>query len=150
MRFFGFKWFGQTNPSRLLINVLKYFQFWFQIRQDIQLFGHSAYPPCTYRSVPHILSIRTDSFCIFSVYDTFIPFILSIWTGKLHLKIYLILRSLRICTDSFRVFSVYKQIHSVILSIHADSFHVFGEWALINSNIRNWIIFITDFKGILL
>ncbi len=89
MRFFCFKWFGQTNPSRLLINILKYFLFLFQIRWDIRLFVHSAYSQYTYRFIPRIPSIRTDSF------------------------------------------------------------RVFGECTQIILNVRNWIIFITAFKGIL-
>jgi hypothetical protein len=75
--FFGFKWFGQTNLFRLLINILKCFRFLFRIRRDIRIFVHSAYS---------------------------------------HLR-----------TDSFRVF---------------------GECAHIILNVRNWIIFITAFKGI--
>ncbi len=91
MRFFGFKWFGQTNPSKFLINILKYFSFLFQICRDIWLFVHSMYSQYTYR---------------------FIPRIRSIWTGKFSLNIYLIPRILQIRTESFLIFSVYEQIHS--------------------------------------
>ncbi len=109
------------NPSRLLINILKYFRFLFQIR-DIRIFVHSAYSQYTYRSVPRILSIRTDTFCVFSVYEQihsgysqytnrFIPSILCIQTAKFSLNTYLILRILHIRIDSFRVFSMCEQIH---------------------------------------
>jgi hypothetical protein len=111
MRFFGFKWFGQTNPSRLLINILKYFRFLFRIRQDILLFVHSAYSQYTYRFIPCILCVQTDSFRVFSVYR-FIWRILSIRTAKFSLNNYLIPPILRIRRDSFHIFSVYKQIHS--------------------------------------
>jgi hypothetical protein len=112
---FGFNWFGQTNQSRLLINVLKYFWFWFWIRRDIRHFVHSAYSQYSYKFIPRILSIWTNSF--HSAYsqntNRFIPRILSIRTAKFCSKISFISWILRICTDSFRCFSVYKQIHSV-------------------------------------
>jgi hypothetical protein len=84
---------------------------------------HSMYSQYTYRFVPHMLSIRTNSFRIFSVYEQihsaysqytnrFIPHILSIRTAKFSSKIYLIPRNLHIRTDSFRVFSEYEQILS--------------------------------------
>jgi hypothetical protein len=140
MRFFSFKWVGQTNPSRLLINILKYFRFWFRIRRDIWLFVHSGvyYQYMNrFRFVPCILSIRTDSFRVFSVYE----------------QQNLVRRFI-----SFRVFSVYEQILSVysqytnrfiprILSIRTDSFRVFGECTQIILNIWDWIIFIKAFKG---
>jgi hypothetical protein len=169
---FLFKWFGQTNSSSLLINILRYFRFLFRIRRDIRLFVHSTYSQYTYRFIPRILSIRTDSFRVFSVHDQihstysqytnrFIPHILSIQTAKFISNIYLIPRIFRIRIDFFHVFSVYEQIHSAYsqytnrfiprtLSIRTDSFRVFRECAQIILNIRNWIIFITAFKGILL
>ncbi len=64
---------SQTNPFRLLINVLKYFRYSFRICRDFQLFVHSAYSQYTYRFVPCILSIQTDSFRLFSVMNRFIP-----------------------------------------------------------------------------
>ncbi len=128
------------NPSWLLINVLKYFRFLFWIRRDIGPFLHSAYSQYTYRSVPCILNIWPDSFCIFSVYEqqNFIQRF-----------------------TSFRVLSVYDQILSAysqyttrfflrILSIHTDSFRIFRECAQIIWNIWKGIIFFTAFKGILL
>ncbi len=133
---------------------------------------HSAYSQYTYRFVPRMLSIRTDSFGVFSVYEQihsaysqytnrFIPRILSIQTAKFSSNIYLIPRILRIRKDSFSVFSVYEQIHSTYsqytnsfiprtLSIRTDSFRIIRECAQIISNIWNGIIFITAFKGILL
>jgi hypothetical protein len=65
---FWFKVVGQTNPSGLLMNVLKYLLFWFQIRQDIQLFIQSAYSQYTNRLFPRILGIQTVSVRLFSVY----------------------------------------------------------------------------------
>jgi hypothetical protein len=82
--------------------------------------------------------------------NRFIPHILSIQTAKFSSKIYLIPRILSICTYSFRIFSVFEQIHSSILSMRSDSFPVLGECAQIILNIRNVIIFVTAFKGILL
>jgi hypothetical protein len=159
MRFFDFKCFGQTNPSRLLINILRYFRFLFRIRCDIRLFVHSEYSQYMYRFVPRILSIRTDSFRVFSVYkqihsvysqytNRFIPRILSIQTAKFSSNIFLIPRILCIRIDSFRVFSVFEQIHSTnsqytnrfiprTLSIRTDSFRVIRECTQIISNIRN-------------
>ncbi len=54
VRFFGLTWFGRTNPSGLLKNVLKYFRFWFRIRRGIPLY---------------ILSIHIDSFRVSSEYE---------------------------------------------------------------------------------
>ncbi len=133
------------------MNILKYFWFWFRIRRDIQLFCkfrvfsvcvqiRSTYAQYMNRFILHILSIQTDSFRVFSVYK----------------QQNLVRRFI-----SFHVFSVYVQILSAysqytnrsiphILSICTDSFCVFGEWAQIILNIRNGIIFITAFKGIIL
>jgi hypothetical protein len=97
-------WFGQTNPSRLLINILKYFLFRYQIRPDIWLFMHSAYSQFSYRSIPCILSIWTDSFHIFSVHEH--------WNSVQRFT-------------SFRIVSVDVQINPHILSIWTDSFRVF-------------------------
>jgi hypothetical protein len=77
MRFFVLNWFGQKNPSELLINHLKYFRLCLQIRRDIQIFMHSAYYqnteiflPRIIRiqkfSIPRIISIRTISFRVLS------------------------------------------------------------------------------------
>ncbi len=128
------------NPSRLLINILKYFWFWFQIRWDIRLFGQSVYSQNTYRSASGILSIQTDSFRIFSEFE----------------QQNLVRRFI-----TFHIFSVYVHIISAhfqymnrftphILSIRLDSFPVLGECSQIILNNRNLIIFITAFKEILL
>jgi hypothetical protein len=146
MRFFGFKWFGQSNLSRLLINVLKYFWFWFQI---CEIFDFS--------SIPHILSIRIDRFCIYSVYEQ----IHSVYSQYMNRFILRILSKLFLRFISFRVFSVYLQIISAysqytnrlnlrILSKRTDSFRILWECAQIILNIQNVIISFIPFKGILL
>ncbi len=122
--FFCFKWFGQTNPSSLLINILKYFRFLFQIRQDIRLFVHSMYSQYTYRFIPRI-SVYEQIHSAYSQYtNRFIPRILSIRIARFSSNTYLphsayspntyrfIPHILSVRTDSFRVFSVYEQIHS--------------------------------------
>jgi hypothetical protein len=120
MRFF--KWFGQTNLSRLLINIQKYFQFLFRIHRystfrafcvfSVWLTDHSAYSLYTNTLIPRILSIRTDSFRVFSEYEqqNFVRIITSFCVFSEYVQIHP--RILRIRTDSFRVFSVYVQIHS--------------------------------------
>jgi hypothetical protein len=113
MRVFGFKWFGQLNPSRILINVLKCFWFWFRICQDIQLFVHSIYSQYMYRSILHILSIWTDLFHVFSAYNKIHSGYSQYSNSEFRLKIYLIPRILHIRTYSFCVFSVYEQTHAV-------------------------------------
>ncbi len=142
-RFFGFKWLGQTNPSRLLINILKYFWFLFRIRRDIRLFVNSAYSQYTYRFILRILRIRTDSFHIFSVYEQIHSTYSQYTKSKISSNNYLILRILRIRTDT-------NSFILRILSIRTDSFPVFGECGQIIFNVWNWIVFITAFKGILL
>jgi hypothetical protein len=83
---------------------------------------HSTYFQYIYRFVPHILSIQTDSFRIFSVH------------GRFH--------------SAFSQFS--NRFILRIPSICADSFSLFRECTQIISNIQNGIIFFTAFKGILL
>ncbi len=61
----------KTNSSALLIHHLKYFLFMFRIRWDIWIFVHSAFCLYTLNFVPHILSIRTISLRLFSVYLNF-------------------------------------------------------------------------------
>jgi hypothetical protein len=117
MRFFGFKWFGQTNPSRLLINILKYFRFLFWICQYIRLFVHSAYSQYIYRFIPRILSIRTDSFSVFSVYKQIHSAYSQYTNSKIYLNLYLIPHILLIHTYRF---------YPHILSIRTDSFRIFS------------------------
>jgi hypothetical protein len=76
VRFFGFKWFGQTKPARLLIYLLKYFQGF----KFTEIFNFSC--------ILCVLEINTDRcenfqytnrfivkfprftlFCVFSVYE---------------------------------------------------------------------------------
>jgi hypothetical protein len=71
MRFFILNWFGQKNPSELLNKHLKYFQFWLRIRQDIQIFVHSAYYQKMEIFLPHIIRIRKFSFRVLSEYGNF-------------------------------------------------------------------------------
>ncbi len=113
MGFCYVKWFGQTSSSVLLIRVLKYVRFCFWIRRDIQLFKHSAYfqyihsaysqynsaySQYTYNFALH-LSIKTDSFRVFSVYKQIHTVYLAIRTTKFHSKIFLVLGILCICTN---------------------------------------------------
>jgi hypothetical protein len=65
MRFFGFKWFGHT---RLLINVLEYFDFGFDC---VEIFDFSC--------IPHILSIGASSFCIFSICEQIYSALFSVY-----------------------------------------------------------------------
>jgi hypothetical protein len=149
MRFFGFKWFGQSNPSRLLINVLKYFRFWFQIRQDIWLCVRSTFSQCIYRCVLCILRIQTNSFCVFL--QTYSFRIFSVYKQRNFVWKF----------TSFHVFSVYVQILSPgstytyrfipsILSKCTDSFSIFRECNQIIFNIQNGIFVFAALKGILL
>ncbi len=140
MRFFGFQWFGQTNPSRFLIYVLKFFWFWFWFRRDIWIFVLSAYSQYTYRSVPHILSIQTDSFDVFSVYEQ-IPSVYSQYTNSEFL--------FKDLPHSAYFLYTYRFILR-ILSKRTDSFRLFGESTQIIWNIQNGIMIFTAFKGILL
>ncbi len=131
MRFFDFKWFGQKNPSRLLISKI------------FPIFVSNSPRYSTFRAF-RVFSVYVQIRSAYSQYtNRFIP------------------RILITRTDSFRVFSVNEQIHSAYshymnrfiprtLSIRTNSFHVFRECAQIISNIQNWIIFITALKGILL
>jgi hypothetical protein len=88
MRFFGLKWFGRTNPSGLL--KTKIFSLLVSNSPRYSTL-HSQY---TYRFIPRILRIWTDSFCLFSLYK------------QVHSAYS------QFTTDSFRIFSVYELIHS--------------------------------------
>ncbi len=68
---FVLNWFGQKNPSELLINHLKYFRFCLRIRRDIRIFVHSAYYQNTEIFLPRIIRIRKFSFRVLSVYIQF-------------------------------------------------------------------------------
>jgi hypothetical protein len=146
------------NPSRLLIKVLKYFQFWFRICWDIRLLVRSSHSNNRYRFTPCILSTWRGSFHIFSVYKQIhsaypvnmyseilfeaLPyFVYSPYTYRF------ILRILRMRTDSFNIFSeipledfpysaystnMYKFI-SRILSNWTDSFRIFSVYIQIHS-----------------
>ncbi len=113
---FGLKWFGQTNPYGPLIN--------FQVLvtnslRYLWLFLCSANAQYKYRFVLRTLSLRTDSFRVFSCTNRlilciqqnsikrFTPFrIFSVYSDPFHVQY-------RIWTDSFNVFSLFIQIHSV-------------------------------------
>ncbi len=82
------------------------------ILQDILLFVHLRISQYMYRFVAHILSILTDSSCIFQYTKRFIPHIQWVCTAKFLLKIHLIPCILHIHPNSFPVFSVYKKIYS--------------------------------------
>ncbi len=108
---------------------------------------HSACSQYTYRFIPHILNIQTDSFCYILSINRFILHIQRKHTAKLYLKICLVSQ---ICTyflythgtDSFRVFSVYGtgtyRFIPRIRRMHPN-----------NLNVWNGINFFTAFIGIL-
>ncbi len=115
------------------------------------------------RSVPCILSIRTDSFRIFSVYEQihsaysqytyrFIPCVLSTVyeTAKFCSKIYLIPRSLCIRTDSFCIFSVYEEIYSAYFQYTYRFDLRIRRMRPNNLEFQNGIIFFTAFERTLL
>jgi hypothetical protein len=52
---------------QVLINQLKYVQFWFLIQGDIQILATFMYSAITHSSIPHILSRHAVSVRIFSV-----------------------------------------------------------------------------------
>jgi hypothetical protein len=104
MIFFCSNW----SKRNLLINHLKYFWLWFQIRQYIWLFLYSAYSQYTYKFFLHILCIRI--FFVYS-YIRFRSTLPRIHTVKICL-ICLILRILRKCKDSFRIFTAYIEFIS--------------------------------------
>jgi hypothetical protein len=111
MRFFVLNWFGQKNPSELLINHLKYFRFCLRIRRDIQIFVHSAYYQNMEIFLPRIIRIRKFLFRVLSVYVQFHSayYLLTLsfsWNGKY------IVRILSISKISFLVFSLYAKFHS--------------------------------------
>ncbi len=151
--FIYLKWFGLTNPSALLINALKYFRFWFQIRWGIWI-----------SCIPCILSLLTyvyvDSFSVFLLYEqihsaysqcTNRQFAYSENTYTQQSSVW---RSTSSC-----VFSVYVQIHPMfskytkriiprILSICTVSFPIFVWCVNKILNIWNAIIFFTAIKAL--
>ncbi len=150
--FIYLKWFGQTNPSTVLVNILKYFLFLFRINKGIQLFMSSTlfllYVPIR----PHIISIRTDSFRVFSVYEQ----IHSVYSANTHSQItfedlpYSAYSPYMVCTDLLHIFSVTNTLIPCILSIQADSFLAFRKCTQIILSIWIEIIFLAAFKGKLL
>jgi hypothetical protein len=124
MRFFGFKWFGQTKPSRLLINILKYFDFGFKFAETFDFLCILRILSIGYRSAQHIFSVRT---------------------AKFSLKIHLIPLSEYVV----QILSTYSQYTNRfiphILNIRSDSFCVFRECAQII-----WILEIELFSSHLL
>ncbi len=127
MKFFCFNWFGQRNPSRRLINHLKYFLCWFQIRQDIWF---STSPQILsihmYIEIHSAYSQNRKSLCVFSVCAVSFR-VFHEYAEKIHSKIHLIRCILIIHTDSFCVFSVYCTNRFIrrVLNICSDSFRVF-------------------------
>ncbi len=109
---FYFKAVWPTNPSGLLTNLLRYFQFWFWIRWDI-LFVHSAYSQDPYRFVPH--SQYTNRFSVHvqfhstypvnthskNLFKNVPPSAYSLYTYRFTQHIL----SKVLCTDSFRIFA---------------------------------------------
>jgi hypothetical protein len=102
-----------------------------------------------YRSVPHILSIRTDSFHIFSVYKQ-IHSMYSQYTNSEILFKDLPHFAYSLYTSTYRFFPWIHSIRTDSFRICAVSFRVLGECAQIILNIRNGIIFFIAFKGIVL
>ncbi len=99
MRFFRLKWFGRTNPSGLLINLLKYFNFskYFDFSTNLLEYltlRASMFSQYTYKFILRILCIRTDSFRVFSVYKQILSVYSANTDSKFHQKIYLIPHSL--------------------------------------------------------
>jgi hypothetical protein len=126
------------NLSEILINVLKYFRFYFHICWGLQFFMHSAYSQYKCWFAPHICtgnSVRRST----------------LYTEKFRLR-----------STLFRVISKYLQIHSVYIllykQIHSaysqytytDSFRSLFQCTQIFFDIRNEIIFFTTFIGTLL
>ncbi len=71
MRFLIVNWFGQKNPSELLINLLKYFRFYLRIRRDIRISMHSAYSQYTRNFIQRIIHLRAISFRVLFDYVKF-------------------------------------------------------------------------------
>jgi hypothetical protein len=118
-----FKWFGQRKPSRLLINLLKYFQGF----EFTEIFNFSC--------ILCVLGINTDR-CANSQYTN--RFIV-----KFPSKIYLIPRGLHIRTDSFCIFSVYEQIFRIFSQY--DSYMYLENAPQIVSNLSEWNYFLRSF-----
>jgi hypothetical protein len=129
MRFLGLKWFrthvGPRETSLYVLNLVSnspiYLTFYAFPVFLVYLQNSSAYSQYTNRFIPRILSIRTDSFCVWRQYTQ---------------------QNLMQRFTSFRLVSMYVQIHSTyciyvnmnrfilhILSIHRDSFSTFGKCA---------------------
>jgi hypothetical protein len=122
MKFFCFNWFGQRNPSRRLINHLKYFYVGFEFVKifdfrQVRIFSvyieiHSAY------------SQFRKSLSVFSVWAQFhsayftntqrrsIRRFISSRVFSLYIQIHSVYSQYTVRTDSFGVFSIYVQIHS--------------------------------------
>jgi hypothetical protein len=100
MSFFYVEWFGQRNPSGLLIDVLKYFRFWFLLANIFN-----------FLCILSILIIHTDWFRIFSVNEQ-IYSIFRKYTEKIPVENLLYFAFSQICTDSFCIVSIYEQIYS--------------------------------------
>jgi hypothetical protein len=146
MRFFGLKWFGRMNPSRLLITILKYFFY----------FGFKFAAIFDYPYILRILRKRTDLFHIFLIYEQihsaysqytnrYFPPIQRICIVKFRAKINLIQHILHKCPDSFRIFSLYEQIHSAY-SQYIYSFCLFGECAQSNFEYSELNYFLHSFS----
>ncbi len=71
MRLLILNWFGQKNPSELLINLLKYFRFYLRIRRDIWISVHSAYSQYTRNFIQCIICLCAISFRVLSDYVKF-------------------------------------------------------------------------------
>jgi hypothetical protein len=121
------------EPNEAPDNRPKIFSILVSNRLDIRLFVHSAYFQYTYRSIPRILSIQTDSFCIFSVYEQSHSAYSQYTNSEISFEylphsaysLYTYRFFPRICsirTDSIPVFSEYIQIHSEYWRMHPNSF----------------------------
>jgi hypothetical protein len=73
MRFFGFNWFSQNNPSELLINQIQYFRFWFKFAERFE-----------FKVLLCILRIQTVLYGGFSVYVQFHSTFFSVLYVKFH------------------------------------------------------------------
>ncbi len=137
MRFFILNWFGQKNPSELLINLLKYFRFLLWIRQDIRISVHSAYSQYTLNFIRRFIRLRAISFRVLSDYVEF------------HSAYYPNTRNEgEKCMTKSCVLSVYPQFLTAyypitqnliqrIIRLRRISFRVFGNNAQIIQNIRS-------------
>lgn len=114
-------WFVQKSPSKLPINHLKYFFYSFEFVEILEL-----------SCIPHILSIRIDSFHVFLEYFFFQDFInlASTFIFKYAKKVTSKAAIVRIMIDLLCVFHIYdcenplKIISLCLFSVHicTDSF----------------------------